>query len=65
MLPVMDLYQTVQHIADHASPAKVSTIPTPGISLARVRHHAFFLARQRGTIDGYRRSLFGLSPDSQ
>ena len=57
-VPVMDSCQTARHNADHASPAKVSTISTPGISLARVRHHAFFLARQRGTIDGRRRIPF-------
>ena len=28
--PVMDPCQTVQHIADHASPAAVSILPTPG-----------------------------------
>ena len=53
--PVMDPCQTVQHIADHASPAAgVLACVSLALSLAL----CFFLARRRGTIDGYRRISF-------
>ena len=61
--PVMDPCQTVQHITDHASPVGSRYLPRLAltwhrVSLALAWHCAFFLAQQRGTIVGYRRSSF-------
>lgn len=59
------VYKRVQHIADHTSPAAfrrfLASIPAQtgtGFDQARSWHGAFFLARRRGTIDGYRRIFF-------
>ena len=58
--PVIDPCQTVQHIANHASPAMCRYFPRLAagvlawVSLAL----CFFLARRRGTLDGYRRISF-------
>nr|DAZ63410.1 MAG TPA: hypothetical protein [Caudoviricetes sp.] len=57
---VIDPCQTVQHIANHASPAMCRYFPRLAagvlawVSLAL----CFFLARRRGTLDGYRRISF-------
>lgn len=61
--PVIDPCQTVQHIADHASPAgsrcfQRLALAWHRVGLALAWHCAFFLARRRGTIDGYRRISF-------
>lgn len=54
--PVMDPCQTVQHIADHASPA--GSAPTV-VDLWQVLHPAGQSSDgRRGTIDGYRRISF-------
>ena len=58
--PVIDPCQTVQHIANHASPAMCRYFPRLAagvlawVSLAL----CFSLARRRGTLDGYRRISF-------
>lgn len=51
---VVNPCQTVQHIADHASPAGSRCFQR----LALAWHCAFFLVRRRGTIGGYRRISF-------
>lgn len=61
--PVIDPCQTVQHIADHASPAgsrcfQRLALAWHRVGLALAWHCAFFLARRRGTIGGYRRNSF-------
>lgn len=61
--PVIDPCQTVQHIADHASPAgsrcfQRLALAWHQVSLALAWHCAFFLARRRETLDGYRRISF-------
>lgn len=60
---VIDPCQTVQHIADHASPAgsrcfQRLALAWHRVGLALAWHCAFFLVRRRGTIGGYRRISF-------
>lgn len=65
--PVIDPCQTVQHIADHASPAGSASTPVPGQSDAL---HPAGQSSGRSTAGGAEplaalaASFFGLSPDS-
>ena len=61
--PAINPCQTVQHTANHASPAGSRcfsrlALAWHRVSLALAWHCAFFLARRRGTIGGFRRISF-------
>jgi hypothetical protein len=58
--PVMDPCQTVQHIADHASPATCDLAPVSSQGVPSTRRAVQQQRRggRRGTIDGYRRISF-------